>query len=420
MVSPGATGALYEVYYGIEDSFGVVGTAGNQEITFTSGITGVGVTGLTNDATVYQMTVDVDGGGAATVYIVGAEAQTFSALITRLNNDIVGASASIVGGAIRIISDTIGASSSIAIVDVTLAAALTNFSAITSAVAGTGSVLNLLKLPLATEDLNLTKEPFEDDTLRADGNVFGFRHGNRTAAGSVSGSLRYGSWEDWMAAALYADISWPADLIKNGVTPTTMIIESAATDITNFKRVTGAQVAGMTITVPPTGPVTVAFDVVAQNLLHFNVEFGSPSAHPGNVNAQMVHFEGSMKYDGATVARLTSFTFATETGAESDFDLFSNTAGSISRRKFRVTGTLTARFIDKSFADNFSNEDTVDIELTLVDKDDVAKKYVFDMPTVTLNAHEISVGDDGPLVQTIGFQATYDANLDASMSIKRV
>jgi len=411
MAQEAATGALNEVYYGVESSFGVVGTAGFQEITFSSGITGGGSTGLTNDATVYQMTVDVDGAGAATVYVVGAEAQTFAALVTRLNNDITGATAAIVGGAIRITSDSLGASSTIAIVDVSLATALTNFDDIESATAGTGSTPALLTLPHAAEDFNLTKDPFEDDTLRADGNVFGFRHGNRAAAGSLSGALRYGSWEDWMASALYGDITWPSDLLKNAVTPTTFIVESALTDVTQFKRVTGAQVSGMTVTVPPTGPVTISFDVMAQNLKWFQTEFASPTAHTGNVNPQMVHYEGSMKYDGVTVARLTSMAFTTDTGAESDFDLFSDIAGSISRRKFRVTGTLTARFIDSQFADNFSDEDTVDIELTLVDKDDPAKKYVFDLPTVTLSTHELSVSDDGPLVQTVGFQAYYDANL---------
>jgi hypothetical protein len=415
MVSPSATGALNEVYYGVETTFGVTGTAGYQEITFTSGITGGGATGLTNDATVYTFTVDIDGGGAATKYIVGAEAQTFTALVTRINNDLTGATAAIVGGAIRITSDSVGVSSTIAIVDVTLAAALTNLD-----VAGTGSLPSFLKLPHASEDFNLTKEPFEDDTLRADGNVFGFRHGNRTAAGSISGALRYGSWEDWIAAALYGDIAWTGDLLKNGVTQTTMTVESAATDISNYKRMTGTQVSGMTLTVPPTGPVTVSFDVLSQNLLHYSTPIDTATAHTGNTNEQMVHYEGSMTYDGAAVARLTSFSMTSDVGAESDFDLFSDTAGSISRRKFRLTGTMTARFIDKSFADNYSDEDEVDLALTLVDKVNAAKKYVITIPRLKLNAHEISVGDDGPLVQTIGWQAYYDGNIQATLSISRV
>ena len=82
-------------------------------------VAGTDATGLANDATVYTSTVTVDGVDQA-VSIVGSAAQTVTTLITELNLDLTGVTATIEGSNIRITHDTAGNANQVSIVDVDL------------------------------------------------------------------------------------------------------------------------------------------------------------------------------------------------------------------------------------------------------------------------------------------------------------
>lgn len=114
-------------------------TAGRQTIDFGGLLTGAGVTGLANDATAYTASITVDG-VLVNVSIVGSAAQTVTDLITELNTDLgVAATAALNLGNITVTSATTGLTSTVAIVDGTLLAALTGFVDVDLAVAGTAA-----------------------------------------------------------------------------------------------------------------------------------------------------------------------------------------------------------------------------------------------------------------------------------------
>ena len=125
-------------------------TAGSQVIGVGGAKTGGSSTGLTNDATVYTATIVVDGVSKA-ITVTGSAAQTYTPLLAAINADLgASATASIVSGNIKVVSATTGTSSSVAITDGTLCAALTGFTAIASATAGTAAGF------IATETATLT------------------------------------------------------------------------------------------------------------------------------------------------------------------------------------------------------------------------------------------------------------------------
>lgn len=139
------------------------GTAGSQTVNLQPGVVGADATGLTNNVTAaagyqevnvggaktggdatslvsgttYTATITVDGAGQS-ISILGSNAATFTTLLSELNTDLGGtATATLVGGNIRITSATTGASSTVAITAGTLfAAPLDGFVAVSSAVAG--------------------------------------------------------------------------------------------------------------------------------------------------------------------------------------------------------------------------------------------------------------------------------------------
>ena len=121
--------------------------AGSQIVDVGGAKTGATATGLLNDATVYTYNMEPDGdGNAQTISIVGSAAQTYTNLVTQINNDITGATVSIVGGNLKFISATTGASSSIALTagggGANLFTTLTGFVAVRTASAGTAAQEN--------------------------------------------------------------------------------------------------------------------------------------------------------------------------------------------------------------------------------------------------------------------------------------
>lgn len=109
---------------------------GYQDINFSTPITGSTTTNLVS-ATTYTATITVDG-VAKSISILGSAALTFTTLISELNADLGSAAvASIVSGKLRITSNTVGTTSTVAIAAGTLfAAPLQYFSSIAVAVIG--------------------------------------------------------------------------------------------------------------------------------------------------------------------------------------------------------------------------------------------------------------------------------------------
>lgn len=114
---------------------------GYQLIYFQNNIIGTSPTGLNNDATIYNASVNVDDGVPQIIAITGSAAQIFTTLLNEINNDITGAVASFVDGNIKITSTTDGSISQSSIVTIdgppsNLFSSLLNFSTIQGSVDG--------------------------------------------------------------------------------------------------------------------------------------------------------------------------------------------------------------------------------------------------------------------------------------------
>lgn len=122
------------------DTAGQPDTQGTQVVDLSGTRTAGFLTGLANDATLYTASVNVDGSGAQAISIMGSAAQTYAQLLTELQADTTGALWSIEGGNIVCRSNSYSTTSTIAIIDVDLFAALTRFVAISAAVPGEAGV----------------------------------------------------------------------------------------------------------------------------------------------------------------------------------------------------------------------------------------------------------------------------------------
>ena len=96
--------------------------------------------------------------------------------------------------------------------------------------AGTGSGKLLRRV---TASFNLTKETYQSGEIRTDYQVADFRHGVRSAEGSLSGELSPGSYADFFAAAVAKDF-------VAGVSMTGLSITIAGTGPYTLTRATGS------------------------------------------------------------------------------------------------------------------------------------------------------------------------------------
>jgi hypothetical protein len=118
-------------------------TAGFQDGNYGGALTGGTATGLANDATVYNASVVVDGGGSQTIAVTGSAAQTYTTLITELDADTTGATWALNGGELRCTSSSTGDTSSIATTDgpaTNLFSSLTAFVSFNTAVQGLNAI----------------------------------------------------------------------------------------------------------------------------------------------------------------------------------------------------------------------------------------------------------------------------------------
>jgi hypothetical protein len=109
-----------------------------------------------------------------------------------------------------------------------------------------------------------TKSTVMSDELRQDRNVVDEADVGRDVAGSYEAEFSYGTFDDFMAAALFG--AWSSDVLVNGVTPKFFTLEETlelgTTD--SFSRFTGAMVNSFSLTMRAREKVTISLGMMAQ------------------------------------------------------------------------------------------------------------------------------------------------------------
>ena len=401
-----AQGSRSRVSYQEETTWGVnpAGTAGTQQVSFGVSKAGGDATGLTNDETVYDASIVVDGGGAQLINIVGEEAQTSATLIVQINQDLTGASIALAGGNLVVTSDTTGTSSTIAITDTDLFSTLTNFTAVDAAVAGTGSgAATFTGLPHTSFAINLTKDVFQDDTIRSDRRRQFNIHGNRIVSGDVGVNLSYSAFDDFIASALYSD--WAADAISDGVDEKSFTVEQGSLDIDQYSLYTGVKVNAWSLEVPVDGIVTSTFSVQGKQFAISGTSIDATVTDPA-VAEPFFHAGGTFTVDGSTDCAISAISLSVDNGGTPNYCLGDDTARDITAGFTTITDSITVYFDDASIFSNFLNEQTAIIDFTLTDG---VNTLNFNLPKVKYNGANRTVDGQGPILVTAEFEALSNA-----------
>lgn len=124
-----------------------------------------------------------------------------------------------------------------------------------------------------TSDFTLNKETYESNEIRTDYQVADFRHGVRSAGGSLNGELSAGSYSDFMAAVVAQDFAAVSSIASLSITITApasglqTIVRSTGSWITDGVQVGNIiRLSGGTLPIDTTGVNLLVVAVVALTL----------------------------------------------------------------------------------------------------------------------------------------------------------
>jgi hypothetical protein len=313
---------------------------------------------------------------------------------------LTGASIAIAAGDLLTTSDSLGTGSTILIADTDLFSSLTNYSAVDSAVAGTGSgAAAFLELPHTSFGINLTKDIFQDDTIRGDRLRQFNIHGNRIVGGDIAVNLAHGAVDDWIASAMYSD--WAADSIDVGTTEKSFTVEQGSLDIDQYSLYTGVKVNTWQLDVPVDGIVTSSFGVMGKQMVISGTSIDATPTPP-TVGEPFFHAGGTFLVDGADPCNLSAISLNIDNGGSANYCLGDDTARDITVGFASITGSFTVYFDDASVFTKFLNEQTATLDFTLTDG---VNTMQFELPAVKYSGADRTVDGQGPILVTANFEA---------------
>jgi len=271
--------------------------------------------------------------------------------------------------------------------------------------------------------LALTKDSVESEELRQDRQVVEFRHGNHQIGGDINCELSYGTFDDFLQAALGG--TWQTDVpsagkdtLVVGTTRRSFTIERYFEDITQYLRYTGVEFNGLNLSISPNAMVTCNFSVLGQGQDSVAQTAISGSSYAAATTTKPFDsFTGSITENGSPIAIVTSIEISLENGLETAFVVGSKETNQPTIGKSRVTGTLTAYFVDETLINKFINETESSIELVLTDL--AGNAYTITLPRVKYNSASPDTNADGAITVPLEFVALYDSVTGTNFKIVR-
>lgn len=282
---------------------------------------------------------------------------------------------------------------------------------------------NFQEIPFETHSLNLSKERVEGNDIQSDRMNRVDRHGNKSAAGDVSVSLRDGNYDAWLESLMFG--TWDntpvgPDELKTGTTLKTFTLEDYSADIDQARLFTGMGVSQASFSIAPNQLVNVGFSFVGSDSSISATEktiVSAPIAQPfdGYSGALTIGDSGGAL---SAVTSVTSVEFTVNNSLAPTYVVGSDATPQLEYGRADIEGTLTAYFEDATLVNRFINEVESALKVT-VDDPTGANEYGFFFPKIKINGADIPVQNEQSRLITIPFVALYDATEGSNLTITR-
>jgi hypothetical protein len=278
---------------------------------------------------------------------------------------------------------------------------------------------NMTEMRNTEDSISLSRDNFVSDERRGDRGIHDMRLGNKQPGGDINFEFSYGSFDDFLMAAL-GDSEWHtdggSDYIKKGTTVTSFSIEKAFSDISQYQLFKGGVVNGFSLDINPNAMVTGSFSMLFKDFENAGTAFNDAVADV-NANRPFDGFTGTIEEGGSSNAEISSFSMSLDNGFERNFVLMANTAPQMTSGKSNVTGSVTYYFADSDVYDKFVGETESSVTITL--QDDDGNTYAIYLPRIKYTSADTPVNSDGAIIITMNYQALDDATEETNIKITR-
>lgn len=263
--------------------------------------------------------------------------------------------------------------------------------------------------------LGLSKDAIESEELRDDRQIAHFRHGNKNVSGDVNIELSYGTFDDFIEAALAG--TWATNILKAGTTRRSFTIERHHEDIGKYLRSTGCSINTLSLSVAPNSMITGSFGVIGSGFTAAGSAITGSTYTAETTTAPFDSFTGSITEGGSSIAIVTGLELSIDNGMEALYVVGQDTTLEPSIGKSTVTGSVTAYFEDITLLNKFVNETESSLQFTLTDS--AGKDYIFLMPKIKYNSGNPEAAGPGAVTISLDFVALYDSTALTQLKITR-
>jgi hypothetical protein len=277
---------------------------------------------------------------------------------------------------------------------------------------------NLTELLFTSFSVNLTRDEYDDNSIRADRIERYSLSGNRTVGGSIDVNLAHGNYDVLFESLLQGAFS--SNVLKVGTTRKSFTVEEGQLDVAQYRVYTGLIVDKADISVPASGIVTAKFDVIAKDqgalgtsTIDTDTTYtAAASKTPFTDNGT----SGFMKEGGSVVGYVTNLQFTIDNGHQRNFAVGSNVVRDLTTGNAKITGTATVFFEDATMYNKFVNGTATSIDVKL---DDGTNTLQFYFPNVKYTGATKTISGNGPVSMSMPFKALYDSSSSSNIVITR-
>lgn len=257
----------------------------------------------------------------------------------------------------------------------------------------------------------------ESNEDRADGQSGQSRLGVRSVSGEYSSELKVGAHNPLWEAVLRGSFGSSPEEIDPGTTRRAYTVEQYLKDIDETFRMEWLRWTGFRVSCPSDGMATVGFPFFARN--GQRVAAGSTTPifpSPTIVEAQsLVSLDGTVMVNGSPVVGFTAIDFAGTRGGGVQSEIGTDLSADVYDGRLKITGNASMTVRDLSFLDYISDEDVVQLGLTM--SDPAGNSMAITLGGVVFGNYAAPVGQDNAMVASTSFTAGFDESLGGMIHI---
>lgn len=267
--------------------------------------------------------------------------------------------------------------------------------------------------------LGISRNSIESSEIRADRQISCYRGGQNTVSGDLSIELSYGTFDDFIQAALMG--SWSSDVVKAGTERQSFTIVREFSDLESGDKAlvyTGCQINKMSLSITSSGVVTGSFGIIAKDQTSAtDVDAVSAGVAPATDTCPMDSFTGNILEGGVSTGIVTEVSLELDNGINPLFAIGDRNAVASSVGKSNVSGSITAYFQNMDLYNKFVNETNSSLAVTLSDPN--GNSYLLELPNVRYTGAPLDVQSEQEITLNMPFMALYDAVEGSNIVITR-